>query len=204
MYIDYCKLWKLLIEKEITKTDLMELTGISSRVMAKLSKNETVTTETIARICTVLNCDVSDIMECVNEDELSIYSAFKKIGKCVDRNERYKTIHFSINNRQFIVYESIKAATRNTHIECRENGTIYWTQWYPVGHVSLVPETDVLIKPERGNQETVIVLIKGKPSVIIGLDEHGFVSSRNTPTKPTDIYVMSEAAFKLFSLPNTN
>ena len=201
MYIDYCRLWKLLIEKGITKTDLMELTGISSRVMAKLSKNETVTTETLARICTALNCDVSDIMECVNENKLSVYSAYKKIGVCVDHNECYRTVHFSVNSHPYIVYESIKSATRNTHIECGENGTIYWKQWYPVGHLTLVPETSVLIKPERSNQETVIVLIKGKPSLIKGLDEHGFISSRNIHKKPTDIYVMSEAAFKLFSLP---
>ena len=62
MYIDYSNLWKLLIDKGMTKSDLIELTGISSRVLAKLSKNETVTTDTIARICTALNCDVGDIV----------------------------------------------------------------------------------------------------------------------------------------------
>ena len=45
MYIDYSKLWKLLIDKGMSKTDLLNLTGISSRVLAKLSKNQTVTTE---------------------------------------------------------------------------------------------------------------------------------------------------------------
>ena len=54
MYIAYSKLWKLLIDKGISKTDLMELTGMSSRVLAKLSKNETVTTDTVARICSAL------------------------------------------------------------------------------------------------------------------------------------------------------
>ena len=63
MYIDYSKLWKRLIDKNITKTELMQLTGISSRIIAKLTKNETVTTETLIKICSALNCDISDIME---------------------------------------------------------------------------------------------------------------------------------------------
>ena len=50
-------------EKGLSKSDLMELTGLSSRIIAKLAKNETVTTDTIARICTALSCDVADIMQ---------------------------------------------------------------------------------------------------------------------------------------------
>ena len=71
MYISYSNLWKTLVDKKISKTELMELTGMSSRTLAKLSKNETVTTETIASICTALSCNVSDVMECVSENELS-------------------------------------------------------------------------------------------------------------------------------------
>ena len=62
MYINYANLWKLLAEKELTKSDLMTLTGLSSRVIAKLAKNETVTTDTVAKICTALSCDVGEIM----------------------------------------------------------------------------------------------------------------------------------------------
>ena len=50
MYIDYSNLWKLMAEKGLSKSDLMELTGLSSRIIAKIAKNETVTTDTIARI----------------------------------------------------------------------------------------------------------------------------------------------------------
>ena len=50
----------------------MEITGISSRVLAKLSRNETVTTDTIARICNALKCDVGDVMECVDNEKLSL------------------------------------------------------------------------------------------------------------------------------------
>jgi len=199
MYIDYSKLWKLLIDKGMTKTDLMELTGISSRVLAKLSKNETVTTDTIARICSALSCDVCDMMECVNDTALSVYAAYKKLGVCTEKNELYKTVRFSVGEQAYVVYHSLKSATKSTHIECGKDGTVYWKQFYPVGHFALIPECSVLIKPQRSKDETVIVLIKGSPSVIKGLDENGFVSARNIPQSPTDVFVMTEAAFKLFS-----
>ncbi len=199
MYIDYGKLWKLLIDKGMSKTDLMELTGISSRVLAKLSKNETVTTDTIARICTALNCDVSNIMECVSEDRLSVYAAYKKLGLVTDGTEQYETVRFSIGDQKYTVYRSKRTAVKATHIECAESGTVYWKQLYAVGHILCDPEISVLIQPHSSADETVIVLIKGKPGVIKGLDENGFISSRGIRKKPTDVYIMSEAAFKLFS-----
>lgn len=202
MYIDYSKLWKLLIDKNMSKTDLISITGISSRVLAKLSKNETVTTETIARICSALECDVSDIMECVSEKSISIYSAYKKFGVCEAENELFKTVRFTLNKQKYTVYQSIQTATKATHIHCRDNGSVYWEQFYPLGgglSTSGKAET-VLIKPKRESDEVVIVLIKGKPSVITGLDENGFISSRGTAKSKSDIFVMSEAAFKLFAL----
>ena len=90
MYIDYSKLWKLLIDKNMTKTELMEETGLSSRIIAKLSKNKTVTTETLVKICTCLNCDISDIMECKEEKSLSIYNYYHKFGTTTEYNENYK------------------------------------------------------------------------------------------------------------------
>lgn len=198
MYIDYSKLWKLLIDKGISKTDLIALTGISSRVLAKLSKNETVTTDTIARICTALDCNVSDMMECVSESSLSVYAAYKKLGVRADETETYETIRFCIGNQKYVVYQSKQKATKATHIYCCEDRTVYWEQWYPVGHIAATPEKYVLIKPVRTPEELAIVLIKGKPAVIHGLDENGFVSSRTAQRNETDVYVMSEAAFKIF------
>jgi DNA-binding Xre family transcriptional regulator len=197
--MDYSKLWKLLIDKDMSKTDLLSLTGISSRVLAKLSKNETVTTDTLARICAALECNVGDIMDCVSERELSLYAAYRKLGVCVEQNERVQTVRFAVGERKFVVYASQKSATKATHIVCDEDGTVYWKQLYAVG-ISCVPEQVALIKPPRTSDETVIVLIKGKPGIILGLDENGFVSARGTCKKPTDVYVMSEAAFKLFEI----
>jgi len=199
MYIDYSKLWKLLIDKNMSRTDLIALTGISSRVLAKLSKNETVTTETICRICSALCCDVGDIMECVSEERLSVYAACQKYGECTAENERYKTIRFTMTGHQYTVYQSRQTATKATHIHCHADGAVYWEQFSAIGYVAAVSEKTLLIKPVRGDDEIVIVLIKGKPAVIAGLDENGFVSSRGMRKDQSDIYVMSEAAFKLFS-----
>ncbi len=61
--VSYKKLWKLLIDKDMKKKDLREATGISTASMAKLSKNENLTTDVLLRICDALKCDISDIME---------------------------------------------------------------------------------------------------------------------------------------------
>ena len=67
MSMSYKKLWKLLIDKDMKKKDLQELAGISSASVTKLAKNENVNTETLQKICTALNCDISDIVEMVND-----------------------------------------------------------------------------------------------------------------------------------------
>jgi len=65
MAVSYKKLWKLLIDKDMKKKDLRAATGMSSASMAKLTKNENITTDILVRICNALNCDLSDIMELV-------------------------------------------------------------------------------------------------------------------------------------------
>lgn len=65
MKMSYNKLWKLLIDKNMKKSDLRKNAGISSSSLAKLGKDENVTTEVLVKICNELKCDVSDIMEFV-------------------------------------------------------------------------------------------------------------------------------------------
>ena len=65
MRFSYNPLWKLLIDKGINKAKLREMTKISSASIAKLGKGENVTTEILLRICEVLDCDLSDIVEIV-------------------------------------------------------------------------------------------------------------------------------------------
>ena len=69
MAVSYKKLWKLLIDKDMKRKDLREATGISTASMAKLSKNENLTTDVLLRICDALKCDISDIMEVSLDDE---------------------------------------------------------------------------------------------------------------------------------------
>ena len=63
MIYSYNKLWKLLIDRNMKKKDLCIAAGISHASMAKLGKNENVTTDVLVKICTALKCDISDIME---------------------------------------------------------------------------------------------------------------------------------------------
>lgn len=63
MNISYKKLWKLLIDRDLKKKDLEASAGISHYTMNKLVHGDNVTTETLAKICKVLNCTVDDIME---------------------------------------------------------------------------------------------------------------------------------------------
>lgn len=73
MAISYNRLWKLLIDKNINKTDLKELSGISFNVIARMGKNKEVSLESIEKICKALDCNISDVMEFVflNEEKLS-------------------------------------------------------------------------------------------------------------------------------------
>lgn len=63
--VSYKKLWVLLAQKELNKKKLMQMTGIGTSSMAKLTKGENVTTDILCRICEALDCDFKDIMEYV-------------------------------------------------------------------------------------------------------------------------------------------
>jgi DNA-binding Xre family transcriptional regulator len=69
MAVCYNKLWKLLIDKNMNKTELRTATGITTTALAKLGRNENVNTEVLAKICKTLNCDISDIMEMVPDEQ---------------------------------------------------------------------------------------------------------------------------------------
>lgn len=65
MTITYNRLWKLLIDKEMTKTELRKEIGIGTATLAKFSANEKVSMDVIERICIALDCQPADIMEFV-------------------------------------------------------------------------------------------------------------------------------------------
>lgn len=65
MIISYKPLWKLLIDRDLKKKDLIEMAGISQSSITKLGHNQNISTDILLKICIALNCDVSDIMEIV-------------------------------------------------------------------------------------------------------------------------------------------
>ena len=68
MAFSYKPLWKLLIDKEMTKKELMEATGISKSTMDKMGRGEQVSLDIVDRICSYFNCDVTDILEHISAE----------------------------------------------------------------------------------------------------------------------------------------
>ena len=66
MAICYDKLWKLLIDKKMNRTELKEASGISFNVLAKMGRDEFVSLESLAKICYVLECDIGEIVSFKN------------------------------------------------------------------------------------------------------------------------------------------
>lgn len=67
MRISYNKLWKMLIDENMKKSDLKEKAGISSASIAKLGKGDNITTDVLLRICEAMDCHLDDIMETVDD-----------------------------------------------------------------------------------------------------------------------------------------
>ena len=63
MHISYKKLWKLLIDRDLKKKDLILMAGISNYTLNKLKSGKSVTTDTLIKICDALHCELDDIME---------------------------------------------------------------------------------------------------------------------------------------------
>ena len=69
MAISYKKLWKLMIDKEISAVELREKTGIAPNTMTKLRRDEEVSMSVLVKICTALNANIGDIMDLIPEEE---------------------------------------------------------------------------------------------------------------------------------------
>lgn len=69
MSVSYKRLWKLLIDKDMKKKDLIEAAGISTVSMAKLGRGDNITTDVLLKICKALDCELEDIME-IDRDEI--------------------------------------------------------------------------------------------------------------------------------------
>lgn len=65
MAVSYARLWKLLIDKGMNKSQLRDAAGISTNAVAKLGRNETVSLETLEKVCCALDCDIEDVVELI-------------------------------------------------------------------------------------------------------------------------------------------
>lgn len=72
MSVSYIKLWKILLDKKLKKTDLLRLANISTTTLAKLSKDQPVSMEVMGRICKALTCDIGDVMEIITDEQTII------------------------------------------------------------------------------------------------------------------------------------
>ena len=70
MAVCFNKLWKLLIDRGLNKTQLCKEANITTNAMARLGRNEDVRVDVLVKICTVLNCTVDDILEIIPESDL--------------------------------------------------------------------------------------------------------------------------------------
>lgn len=68
MKVNYNKLWKLLIDRKMKKTDLLDIADISSNVLARMGKEEAISLESIGKICNAFECKVDDIIELIYEE----------------------------------------------------------------------------------------------------------------------------------------
>lgn len=65
MSVSYKRLWKLLIDRDMQKKDLREKANLATNVIAKMGKDQNVSTEVLSKICTVLDCELDDIIEII-------------------------------------------------------------------------------------------------------------------------------------------
>mgnify|MGYP003369440774 CR=1 FL=1 len=72
MSVSYKKLWKLLIDLDMKKKDLQQAAGVSSALIAKMGRNENVSTDSLVKICRDLNCDIGNIMEVIQTSDQDV------------------------------------------------------------------------------------------------------------------------------------
>ena len=68
MAVSYKKLWKLLIDRDLKKKDLLAAAGISQSSLSKMGRNENVNTDILVKVCKALNCEIGDILEILPDD----------------------------------------------------------------------------------------------------------------------------------------
>ena len=91
MVWSYENLWILLLQRNIKKSDLVEMAGITSNAIAQMSRNEEVTMKTLRKLCIALECNIQDIVQLVPEKNVKKASASSKTSKPKSGTKRPRT-----------------------------------------------------------------------------------------------------------------
>ena len=198
MYLNYEKLWKLLLSKRLTKNDLCSMTGMSTRTLAKLVKNQSVTTDTLLHICDALDCTIDDILELSKEaPKMTLYEAYKQNRKKLEEDECCVLYELMHDGTRFLIKEIKKKMNKKACLHCRGNSVV-WEQLYPAG-ISYTAIPTVISDLSFLEHDAVCILLADGTCVgITGRDEGRFLSEK-LPYEAGKLYVMSKAKFKLFS-----
>ena len=120
-----------------------------------------------------------------------------KLSKFIGKSPKHRLDYFDlynlkINNISVNLYISRKRATKATHIHCAESGDIIWEQFYPFGGMSRpAREKKYALKPLCDKNAITVVIIRGTPGNITGLDNGIFKSHLTVPEK-NNVYLMTE------------
>ena len=115
MAVKYIRLWELLLDKGMKKTDLKTEAGISSNVLAKLGKDEYVSMETMEKLCTSLDCNIEDIME-FNPGDILVFNTDEHIAMTSDKRNA-NGIPYLIQNRDETQTEKEEDRLEETEME---------------------------------------------------------------------------------------
>jgi len=123
----------------------------------------------------------------------------KIIGNAPKQNlEHFYLYNLKINDIAVNLYVSKKRATKATHIHCTESGDIMWEQFYPFGGMSRPSrEKKYVLKPVCDKNAITVVVVRGEPGNIIGL-ENGIFKSHLSSPKTNNVYLMTESSNSQF------
>lgn len=193
MSVSYKKLWKLLVDKEMTKTELRTATGITTTALAKLGRDESVNLDILVKICQYLECDIGDIMEITENTKPSFYKAFTQKAVLVDENELLRIYQLQYEGESYAVKVTKKTADKNTVIYC-QNDTVVWEQLDPT-KISAKGDKTVLTKRSLFKKESnTLLVVSGKPADII--NENGATAKKTA--KGMGLTVLPQHEFKKY------
>ncbi len=126
----------------------------------------------------------------------------RKLAKIIANSPKRRLEYFDLytlklGETPLNLYVSLKRATKSTHIHCTESGDIMWEQFYLFGGMSRpAREKKYVLKPSVVKNAVTVVLIRGNPKEIIGLDNGAF-KSYHAPLETGNVYLIKENEFYL-------